>query len=218
MSRIVCRAGLAVAVVAAGLGTTAPAAGAQTGTPAAKRLAKQIVSAYKKVAAVETRQTGDIYYCDSVRGGFLAEPAPGCRKKATASYTRILSKGRVTGGFGTTSARGEPTIEFVSRRTGTFHRMEDASCWTRIDTTPRFSGPAFAFFPSVRLSISKTTGNTYVLRGEDTDFLELLTVRKTTKLVTREEFRISGRRTVLTHANRDEAPDGPSPTPLCDES
>lgn len=207
-----------MAVVAAGLGVTAPAVSAQTGTTAATRLAKQIVSAYKKVAAVETRQTGDIYYCDGVRGGFLGEPSPGCRKKATARYTRVLSKGRVIGGFGTTSAKGEPTIEFVSRRTGTFHRTEDTSCWTRIDTEPRFSGPAFAFFPSVRLSISKTTGNTYVLRGEDTDFLELLTVRKTTKLVTREEFRISGRRTVLTHTNLDEAPDAPSPTPLCEAS
>lgn len=207
---------LTVLLVAAGVAGALPSsAAALSGSPAAKRLARQVLAAYKRVDAVRTRASGSVYYCADVRGGYLTQPGPGCNGKATVTYTRVLRRGRVTGGFGRTTASGRTPISFISRSDGTFHRRRGATCWTRVDSEPRFSGPAFGFLPAVRLRITRSTRRTLVLRGDMPGFRELLTIRKATKLITREELVEEGRRVVYKHTNLSRRPALPEPKPAC---
>jgi hypothetical protein len=100
------------AVATALAAAAAPSASAYTGTSEAKSLSKLVISNYKKVPAITTRESGDVFYCASVAGGFLDGPSAGCRSKAVAEYTRLLKKGKVIGAFGKTSAHGKADEQY----------------------------------------------------------------------------------------------------------
>jgi hypothetical protein len=195
----------------------APAAQAASSSAEAKKLASDVVAAAKKLHGLRVKASGDLYYCPGVRGAFLLEPSTGCTKKATSTYTLAVSKGKITGGSGRTTAGGEKAVDFISRSSGTYHRVDGETCWTRVDPTPRFFGPAFSFLPDEKLSISSRTSKSTVLRGEiaKSGFKELATISRSTKHVSEEKIYQGTRRSVYAYTALSSTPKPPEPSPAC---